>query len=143
MEENRQERWMGLDVGRKRIGIALTDSLCLTAAPHSTLQRSTLEHDANQLLALARSRKVTRLVVGLPRHLDGSSSSTERWIRPLVRHLTQISDLKICWSDERLSTREAERLLAERRIPPRQRRQRRDEFAAALILQWYLEDLHS
>ena len=134
---------MGLDVGRKRIGIALTDSLRLTVAPHSTLERSTLEQDAKQLLTLASNREVTRLVVGLPRHLDGRSSSTERWILPLVQHLTKISKLKICRSDERLSTREAEHLLAARRLSPRQRRQRRDEFAAALILQWYLEDRRS
>jgi len=132
---------MALDLGSRRIGVALSDPLRISARPLLILERESAARDVERILELAESHDVERLVIGLPRHLDGRSSPVAASFRPLVDAIRkQAPHLQVVWAEERLSTREAERILAELGVPVTGRRQKRDAVAAALILQWYLEE---
>lgn len=133
-------RWMGLDVGSKRIGVALSDPLKVLALPLTTLQRVGLEADARKIVELARRHGVQRLIVGLPRRLDGRAGTTLEQVRALADRIAEVGGMVVDWCDERLSTREAEELMAEAGVPARLRRKRRDEFAAAVILRRRLQE---
>lgn len=133
-------RWMALDVGTKAIGVALSDPLKLTAQPLTTIRRRELEADAGAIMRLVERHNVDRCIVGHPRHLDGRPSRTLSAIQPLAERLAQAPGLCLQWYDERLSTREAEATMGELGLPLNERRRRRNEFAAAMILKWYLDE---
>ncbi len=133
-------RWMALDVGSKRCGAAITDPLKLTSRPLLTFERKSLEEDVARITGLLREYRVERLIVGQPRHLSGRPSSIAQAAIPLVTRLRGLGTVRVEWMDERLSTKEAESVMRELGIPPRQRRQKKDEFSAAVILKWYLEE---
>ncbi len=131
---------MALDVGSKTIGIAITDPLKVTVRPLKTLIRENLDTDAERIGKLIDEQDIERLVVGMPRHLGGERSAIADLIEPLVKRLEQNLEIPIASAEERLSTKEAERLMAEVALPLAERRKRRNEFAAAVILEWYLEE---
>jgi putative Holliday junction resolvase len=131
---------MALDVGSKRCGVAVTDPLKLTSRPLLTFERESLERDVEMLTGLMRKYQVERLIVGQPRHLSGRSSPIEQAAIPLVSRLRRQGTVPVEWMDERLSTKEAESVMRELGIPEHLRRQKKDEFAAAVILKWYLEE---
>ncbi len=131
---------MALDVGSKTIGVAITDPLKITVRPLKTLIRENLDRDAERVGELIDEQDIERLVVGMPRHLGGERSSIAALIEPLVKLLEQNLEIPIASAEERLSTKEAERLMAETDLPLTERRKRRNEFAAAVILEWYLEE---
>ena len=131
---------MALDVGSKTIGIAITDPLKVTVRPLKTLMRENLDTDAERIGKLIDEQDIERLVVGMPRHLGGERSGIADFIEPLVKRLEQNLEIPIASAEERLSTKEAERLMAEVALPLAERRKRRNEFAAAVILEWYLEE---
>ncbi len=135
-------RWMALDVGSKTIGVAVTDPLKVTVRPLKTLIRNNLDMDAERICQLIEEQQIERLVVGMPRHLGGQRSTTVNLIEPLVKRLEQTLEIPIESAEERLSTKEAERLMAKAGLAVSERRKRRNEFAAAVILQWYLEESH-
>ena len=134
-----RKRLMALDVGTRKIGIAITDPLGLCARPLTTLARSELDEDRDRLLDLIRDYEVGKVIVGLPMHLDGDESSTLNCIRPLTEKLRQ-AQVAVEWQDERLSTRFAEEWMSQEKLPVSDRTRLRDQYAAALILQWYLEE---
>ena len=134
------KRWMALDVGSKTIGIAITDPLKVTVRPLKTLMRENLDTDTERIGELIDEQDIERLVVRMPRHLGGERSGIADLIEPLVKLLEQNLEIPITSAEERLSTKEAERLLAEAHLPLAERRKRRNEFAAAVILEWYLEE---
>ncbi len=131
---------MALDIGAKTIGVALSDPLKLTARPLTTLQRRDLESDCGHLLELIEEHRIDRCIVGRPRHMDGRPAEVTQKIEPLVERLGQRSECSLEWYDERLSTREAEAVMARLGLPIDERRRRRNEFAAAVILEWYLQE---
>jgi putative Holliday junction resolvase len=131
---------MALDVGSKVIGIAISDPLKMTARPLTTISRRELQGDAAEVLALAESNNVARIILGRPTYLSGQESTSLSFIEPLMEALRESWDGELDWADERLSSKEAEELMGELGIKPSQRRKKRDQFAAALILQWYLEE---
>lgn len=134
-------RCLGLDVGAKTVGVAVSDPLRLTARPLTTLRRtSDLQADARRIADLARQQEAAELVAGRPVHLGGRPSRVLLQIIPLVREAARLSRLPLRWAEERLSSKEAEALMVQAGVPPAQRRSRRDEFAAAVILQWYFEE---
>ncbi len=134
------KRWMALDVGSKTIGVAVTDPLKVTVRPLKTLIRDNLDMDTEIICQLIEEQQIERLVVGMPRHLGGQRSTTLNLIEPLVNRLEQALEIPIEPAEERLSTKEAERLMAEAGLAVAEKRKRRNEFAAAVILQWYLEE---
>jgi putative Holliday junction resolvase len=131
---------MALDVGSKVIGIAISDPLKMTARPLTTIRRTELQRDAAEVLALAESNNVARIILGRPTYLSGQESTSLSFIEPLMEILGESWDGELDWADERLSSKEAEELMGELGIKPSERRKKRDQFAAALILQWYLEE---
>ncbi len=132
---------MALDVGSKTIGLAISDPLKVTVRPLGTLQRESRSRDCQRVLETAALHHVDKLIVGRPLHLDGRESDILSVIEGLVSEIARRSDISIAWMDERLSSKEAEGLMAEAGVAIRDRRKRRDEFAAAVILRRYLEEM--
>jgi len=95
---------MGLDLGTKTIGIALSDTGRQIASPLETIRREKFTNDAKRLLDLAAKHGVVALILGLPLNMDGSEGPRVQATRAFVRNLTQKTDLPILYWDERLST---------------------------------------
>jgi putative holliday junction resolvase len=130
---------LGLDLGTRRIGLAVSDSEGVIAFPIGALERRGLAADIAALCELIRERGVKSAVVGLPLHLDGRSSPGADAARRFARALEEASSLPVALVDERLTTVLAERALRESPRGRRLRKQRVDALAAALILRTYLE----
>lgn len=133
-------RWMALDVGRKKVGVALTDPLKIMVRPLTTLQRESQEVDVEKVRHMVREHEVERIIVGMPRHLGGQKSAVLEHVEPLIERLRESLQIPVEWAEERLSTKEAERLMRETGLSLPERRKKRDEFSAAVILQWYLNE---
>lgn len=131
---------MGLDLGAKSIGIAITDPLRISVRPLTTLRRTNPASDVERIVELVLENSVTRVVAGEPKHLDGSRSALQDRIAPLAHEVSRRSGVPLAWSDERLSSKEADMMMLDAGLDRADRRRRRDEFAAALILRWYLEE---
>lgn len=133
---------LGLDLGARRIGLAVSDEAARIAFPAGHLERRGLEKDLEALAAVARERAVTRIVVGLPVRLDGRDGAGAEAARRFAKALAERTALPVDLEDERLTTAEAERAL--RGAPARRRRDRKgvvDAMAAALLLRSHLEHM--
>lgn len=130
---------MGLDVGEKRIGVAIADAEGLVAIPFTVLKRGEKEADIKAILDLAREHGVERIVVGLPRSMDGSIGKQAQVVLAFCKLLAQHTNIPVDTWDERLSTVAAERLLSDAGVKRERRRARRDALAAAIMLQGYLD----
>jgi len=130
---------MGLDVGEKRIGVAIANAEGLVAIPFAVLDRVGEEADLKAILTLAEEHGMKRIVVGLPRSMDGSIGKQAEVVLAFSRLLARHTDIPVDTWDERLSTVAAERLLSEAGAKRGKRKARRDALAAALILQGYLD----
>jgi putative Holliday junction resolvase len=132
-------RILGLDLGEKRIGVALSDALGLTAQGLTVITRKGLPFDFDQVSALAREHAVQEIVIGLPRHLDGRMGEGAEEVLFWVKELQDRLGLAVHTIDERLTTMQAERVLLEADVSRRKRRQVIDKMAAGLILQTFLD----
>ncbi|MGH9319564.1 MAG: Holliday junction resolvase RuvX [Vicinamibacteria bacterium] len=132
-------RFMGLDVGDKRIGVALSDEGAVIASPRETLERKSNRKDIAHLLELARREEVAGILVGMPLMLDGSAGIQAEKVSRFVDALRASTEIPITTWDERLSTVGAERALLEADVSRAKRRGAVDRVAAALILQNYLD----
>jgi putative Holliday junction resolvase len=132
-------RYLGLDVGRARIGLALADDVLRTARPHSAVARRGDAADLSAIAEVARAFEVTRAVVGLPLNMDGTEGSSARFARGFAEKLGAALGVPVEFQDERLSTFEAEGRLREQGFTARDQRQRIDAEAAAVILQGWLD----
>lgn len=132
-------RILALDVGEKRIGVAISDPLGLTAQGLGVIERRDLLRDVAALKALVADFPVQEIVVGLPRHLDGRPGTHAEMALELAEVLGRELGVPVIPWDERLTTREAERLLVSADVSRKKRRRVVDQVAAALILQGYLD----
>ncbi|MEW6659901.1 MAG: Holliday junction resolvase RuvX [Thermodesulfobacteriota bacterium] len=132
-------RILALDVGEKRIGLAVSDPLGITAQGLEVLSRKDPQTDLARLLEVARQYQVQEILVGLPRHMDGREGKQAPAIMELARTLGDTLGVPVTTWDERLTTVEAERVLLRADLSRRRRRQVVDQVAAVLILQSYLE----
>ena len=132
-------RLLALDVGEKRIGLAVSDPLGITAQGLGVWQRRGPDADLKHLLEVAREYQVRKLVVGLPRHMDGRPAAATAAITELGDALGAALGVEVIYWDERLTTAAAERLLIQADVSRRRRRQVVDQLAAVLILQSYLD----
>jgi len=132
-------RVMALDVGTKRIGVALSDPLKITAQGLETFNRTTLEEDIRGLWALIHEHEVSQLVVGLPKNMDGSIGFKAEEIKEFIAELTAVEPIEVIWIDERLTTVSAERALLEADVSRAKRKKVIDKMAATIILQSYLD----
>jgi putative Holliday junction resolvase len=134
-------RIMGLDIGEKRIGIAISDPLCYTAQGKLVMERRGMEADIQQIKDLVAAEEVTALVAGLPKNMDGSLGEGAERVISFARALEEALSMAIIFWDERLTTVEATRVLLEADLTRRKRRKVVDKVAAVLILQGYLDSL--
>jgi putative holliday junction resolvase len=132
-------RVMGLDVGTKTVGVAVSDELGITAQALTTLRRSGFREDVRALEALVREHQVNRFVVGLPLHMDGREGDSAQTARRLGDALGERTGLPVEYWDERLTTSAAQRALLEADVSRRKRKEVIDQVAAALILQGWLD----
>jgi putative Holliday junction resolvase len=131
---------MGLDVGDKTIGIAISDALLLTAQSRPTLRRKDLKSDIEFLRQLAAENEVHQIVMGQPLHMDGRESTQSQKVARFAEELKKALDLPVALWDERLTSFEAEQHLEEMGLNWRQRRGQVDKIAAMIILQNYLDN---
>ncbi|AUH33716.1 Holliday junction resolvase RuvX [Paracoccus tegillarcae] len=132
---------VGLDLGTKTIGIAVSDGLRQVATPLTVIKRKKFTLDAEALLAIVTERGLTGIVLGLPRNMDGSEGPRAQSTRAFARNLTRLTELPIGYWDERLSTVAAERALLEGDTSRKRRAEVIDQVAAGYILQGALDRL--
>jgi putative holliday junction resolvase len=132
-------RVMALDVGEKKIGVAISDALLLTAQSRPTLHRKNLKSDISILGRLAEENEVHEIVIGNPLHMDGRESQQSEKVAKFANELRTALNLPIVFLDERLTSFAAEQHLEEMGLKWRQRRDHIDKIAAMIILQGYLD----
>jgi len=132
---------LGLDLGTKTIGIAVSDPDRRLSTGVETISRKTFTLDAKRLLSLAAERSVVGLVLGLPLNMDGSEGPRAQSTRAFARNLARLTELPIAYWDERLSTAAVERQLIEADASRAKRAAVIDQHAAAFILQGALDYL--
>ena len=132
---------IGLDLGTKTIGVAVSDPDRKLAAGVETIQRKAFKLDAARLLAIAAERNAVGFVLGLPINMDGSEGPRAQSTRAFARNLAQLTDLAIAFWDERLSTSAVERELIGLDVSRAKRAEVIDQHAAIFILQGALDRL--
>lgn len=130
---------MGLDYGKARIGVALSDIMGFLASPHSTLKRTTIENDINYLKKIIVDNNVSKVVVGLPLEMSGNKGSIAIDTEEFAKNLTKETGVEIIFVDERLSSVEAEEQLKLTIKSWEKRKQLLDQVSASIILQSYLD----
>ena len=134
--------WVGLDLGEKTIGVAVSDSTRTIASPLQLIRKAKFTEDARRLFALMDARGATGVVIGLPLNMDGSEGPRAQSARAFARNLQRLRDVPVALWDERLSTTAVERFLIDELDLTRKRRAGVvDRTAAAWILQGALDRL--
>lgn len=132
---------MGLDLGTKTIGVAVSDTFRSVSTPLETVRRKKFGVDAARLLELAKERNIAGIVLGLPYNMDGTEGPRCQSTRAFARNLARLTDIPITYWDERLSTVAAERALLEADTSRKRRSEVIDHVAAGYILQGVLDRL--
>ena len=133
------KRILGLDVGDNTLGIAVSDELGLTAQGVGIRRRTSLAADLAYVRELLEHYQAGAIVVGLPKNMDGTIGPQAQKTLTFMQHLERTCSVPVIAWDERLTTRQAERVLLEADTSRRRRKQVRDKLAAQLILKTYLE----
>lgn len=134
-----QGRVLALDLGKRRIGLALSDELGVTAQGLETLQRTNIREDLARLSQLASEKNVTLLLMGNPLHMSGHEGRQAEYTRDFGERLRAATGLPVEFWDERLTTVEAERVLRQSGISIQKRAQAVDRLAAVILLESYLD----
>ena len=132
-------RILGLDVGDRTIGVAVSDPLGITAQSLTTLKRSTLEKDLQSLSKIIKEWEIDEIVVGLPLNMNGTMGPQGKKALSFKEKLEKATNLPTVFWDERLSTVAAEKILLEADLSRAKRKKNIDKTAAAIILQNFLE----
>jgi putative Holliday junction resolvase len=130
---------IGLDLGTKTIGIAVSDTFLSVATPLETIKREKFSIDAEAVIAIIKARGIAGMVLGLPRNMDGSEGPRCQATRAFARNFERLHDMSIAFWDERLSTVAAEKALLEADTTRKRRSEVIDHVAAAYILQGTLD----
>jgi putative Holliday junction resolvase len=139
----KMSRVMGVDYGLKRIGLAMTDLLRITAIPFAIIKSISIKKNAVKILEIAKANNVSVVVFGLPINMNGTEGEMSKIVCKVVDEIKILfSDIEVTTIDERLTTAQTERILIEEADVSREKRKGlKDKIAAALILQTYL-DMH-
>ena len=132
-------RTLALDVGKKRIGLAISDPLGISAQGLPTLERTRIRDDLEALATTCRKHEVSALLVGEPRHMSGHQSRQAAYTREFAERLAEYTGLPVHYLDERLTSVQAERVLRESGISIEKRARAVDKLAAVLLLQSWLD----
>ena len=133
------KRVLGIDYGKARIGLALSDELQILAHPAETISVAKTADSLGRIAAIVREKNVERIIVGLPRHMNGSMGTSAEEARSFAEKLQEVVTCKVLTWDERLSTGAAHRALREAGKSSRQTRGYIDHVAAQMLLQSYLD----
>jgi len=134
-------RVLALDLGARRVGLALSDELGITAQGLPTLERTNLREDLARVTSLAQERGVAMFLIGNPLNMSGSEGRQSAWVRQFAEKLESRSGLPVKLWDERLTTVEAERVLDQGGVSRDKRRMAVDRLAAVILLESYLGTL--
>ncbi len=134
-------RILALDLGKKRIGLALSDPLGITAQGLPTLERTNIREDLSALDQIVKEREVTLLLMGHPLHMSGRESRQSEYTRGFAARLAERTGVEVRFWDERLTTVEAQRVLKESGISIEKRAKAIDRLAAVILLESYLDSL--
>ncbi len=134
-------RALGLDVGDRRIGLALSDSGGILASPLTIIEHTTVTADIEAILKIAKEREVERIIVGLPRLMNGDIGPQAKKVQIFAEAMRSKTAIPLEFRDERLTTVTAVRLKQETSSKKKNRNLRYDAMAAAVILQDYLEEM--
>ena len=132
---------IGLDIGTVRIGIATSDILGILASSYEVYKRRNMYLDVRYMKTLQDKLDADTFVIGLPLKLDGSEGDSVQMVKEFAEELQKITDAKIVFQDERLSTVSAERILIESNVRREKRKNVVDQVAATIILQNYLNKI--
>ncbi len=132
-------RFLGLDIGSKRIGLALSDELGITAQGLPTLTRTTSGNDIRKLLEIARQHKVEKIVIGLPKNMNGTLGKSAEQVLTFIQAVKEKTAIPVDVWDERLSTVAVNRTLVSANVSRRRRKEVVDKLAAVYILQGFLD----
>lgn len=136
-------RLLGLDLGSKTIGLALTDTTLSIATPLKSLPRAKFSHVVESIMTIVRTHGVGGVVIGLPLNLNGSEGPAAQSARAFARNLAQRLAIPVCFWDERLSTAAVTRTLLDADASRKRRAQLVDKMAAAFILQGAIDRLQN
>lgn len=131
-------RKMGVDYGDKRIGVALTDALCIISSPYEVFQNLSPEQSLQHLKDLIKQFNVDEVAMGLPLNMDGSEGERAKIHRNFGQKLSDLSGVKVVFVDERLTSAEAEEILIQSKVRREKRKELIDKISAQIILQTYL-----
>lgn len=134
-----KQKYLGIDYGKTRIGLAISDALLSMAHPLQTLSSKPFEKAIEQLCDIIQKETVTDLVIGLPKRSDATASEAEQWVRSFAEVLKQKVDLPIHFVDERYSTVIAHQFLSSSGLKTKKHRSVVDQVAAQVILQDFLD----
>ena len=139
MKATNTGRVLALDLGKRRIGLAMSDAMRVTAQGLKTLERTNVREDLARLSQLAVENDVSLIVIGNPLHMSGREGSQAEKAHEFGARLQAASSLPVEFWDERLTTVEAQRVLRESGISSRKRAQAVDQLAAVILLESYLD----
>jgi len=129
---------MGLDIGSHTIGVAISDELKVTAQGLKTIRRKSMEEDLNEISNLISEFKIDKIVVGLPKNMDGTLGKQAKMVFQWIKNLKEKINLPVVTWDERLTTIEASKVLLQADLSRQKRKRVIDKISAILILQGYL-----
>ena len=141
MGDKKLMRIMGLDIGSRTIGVAVSDELGITAQGLKTIRRKSFQEDIEELTGIIRQFDVKKVVVGLPKNMDGTIGKQAEMIFRWIRSFQEMMAFPVVTWDERLSTVGASKILLEADLSRQKRKGVIDKLAAVLILQGYLDHM--
>jgi putative Holliday junction resolvase len=134
-----QGRILALDFGKRRIGVALSDELQITAQGLETLERTNIREDLAQLSRLVSENNVSRIIMGNPLHMSGQEGRQTEFVREFGARLQASSGIPVEYWDERLTTVQAQRVLRQSGVSIQKRAKAVDRLAAVILLESYLD----
>lgn len=130
---------LGLDYGEARIGVAVSDALGILATPLETISEKERRVQLEKVAQVARDNRVEKLVVGYPKHMDGTVGHRAQYTEEFAKDLSALLEIPYIMWDERLSSTEAHRILESGGVSGKKRKTKVDKIAAVIILQGYLD----
>ena len=132
-------RIMGLDVGDKTVGVAISDPLFVTAQPYETIKRRKTKFDIDRIVEIVNDKEVSLIVVGLPKNMNNTIGPQSMKVMSFVDLIKKRIDIDIVYEDERLTTVQSEAVLIDMNVRRENRKAHIDKIAASFILQSYLD----
>lgn len=132
-------RIMGLDVGDKTVGVAISDPLFVTAQPYETIKRRKAKFDIDRIEEIVNDKEVSLIVVGLPKNMNNTIGPQSMKVMSFVDLIKKRIDIDIVYEDERLTTVQSEAVLIDMNVRRENRKTHIDKIAASFILQSYLD----